>query len=419
MTPASSADAHDLLIEHWAAPRQHLRLAVVTETFPPEINGVALTLARLLEVLRQRGHAIQLVRPRQRAEGGLAQVVFDQLLTRGMPIPRYPHLRLGLPAKKRLVSAWTQQRPDVVHIATEGPLGWSALKAARKLRLPVSTDFRTHFESYSAHYGLGWLKKPIEGYLRKFHNQADCTLAPTEALAQQLSRARYERVQVVSRGIDAGDFSPTHRQEALRASWGALPGDPVALYVGRLAPEKNLPLLARAAAAAQAANPRLKWVVVGDGPGAEQWRQALPGAHFAGPRSGADLARHYASADWFAFPSLTETYGNVVPEAMASGLAVLAYDRAAAAELIVHEHSGLLVPVGDEAQFVAQALRLATEPALAARLGAQARAAVQARSWDAIADQMEQLWAALLSPEASPRGRGNHWIYREKQASGA
>jgi len=387
----------DLLIQQLPPQRHSLRLAVVTETYPPEINGVALTLACLVHTLRERGHAIQLIRPRQPVEGSPAQAVFDQVLTRGIPIPRYPNLRLGLPSKRLLVSTWMQQRPDVVHIATEGPLGWSALRAARKLRLPVSTDFRTHFESYSQHYGVGWLRKPIESYLRKFHNQADCTLTPTESLQQSLVRARFERVHVVSRGVDTHRFHPSHRSQALRHTWGAAPGQPVALCVGRLAPEKNLSLLIRTVQMTHATNQHLKWVIVGDGPARKDLQAALPQAHFAGSRSGNDLAAHYASADWFAFPSLTETFGNVVPEAMASGLAVLAYDRAAAAELIRHEQTGLLAPPGDEAQFLACAHRLAAEPDLAPRLAAAGQSAVQHMGWEAIADQMEAIWSNLMA----------------------
>ena len=393
--------APELLIEHLVPPRRALRLAVVTETYPPEINGVALTLARLMTALQARGHLIQLVRPRQ---GMDTQSTPEQLLTRGMPIPRYPHLRLGLPAKKRLIAAWTLQRPDLVHIATEGPLGWSALQAARKLRLPVSTDFRTNFHAYSRHYGVGWLKKPIAAYLRKFHNLADCTMVPTEELRQQLAQARFERLHVVARGIDTQAFSPTWRDPALRAAWGVAEGtgQRVALYVGRLAPEKNLPLLVRTVCAMQAADPLLKWVVVGDGPARAELQARLPDALLVGAKTGEALARHYASADLFVFPSLTETYGNVVPEAMASGLAVLAFGQAAAAELIVHQHTGLLAPAGDEEGFVRQGLVLARQPTLSAQLGQQARQAVLDRDWTQIATQVESIWADLVADGSAP-----------------
>src|SRR3954465_13976687 len=139
-----------------------LRIAFVTETYPPEINGVSLSVARFIEGLRRRNHEIQLVRPRQaRADQGGGTREFEQVLMRGLPIPRYPGLKMGLPAKRALTELWSLHRPDLVHIVTEGPLGWSALQAALKLKLPVTSDFRTNFHAYSMHYGVGWLKKPI------------------------------------------------------------------------------------------------------------------------------------------------------------------------------------------------------------------------------------------------------------------
>ena len=170
-------------IEQYPAPRHSLRLAVVTETYPREINGVALSLGRMVHGLRERNHDIQLIRPRQLPTDQAAKNPgFDELLTGGLPIPRYPNLRMGLPAKRVLINQWLHQRPDLVHIITEGPLGWSALQAAAKLKIPVCSDFRTNFHSYSQHYGIGLLKKPIVAYLRKFHNRTLATLVPTEQL---------------------------------------------------------------------------------------------------------------------------------------------------------------------------------------------------------------------------------------------
>ena len=159
-----------ILVEQLPASRRCLRLAVVTETYPPEVNGVALSLSRFVEGLRERNHEIQLIRPRQALlDLPARRERFDEMLTFGMPIPRYPDLKMGLPAKRALIKQWTLKRPDLVHIVTEGPLGWSALQAALKLKIPVCSDFRTNFHAYSLHYGIGWLKKPIVAYLRKFH----------------------------------------------------------------------------------------------------------------------------------------------------------------------------------------------------------------------------------------------------------
>jgi len=390
-----------IVCEHLCAPRRSLRIATVTETWPPEVNGVAKSAARFVEGLRALGHDIQIVRLRQtQAE----RSVGEEILMRGMAIPRYPELRMGLPAKRALLRLWTLRRPDVVHIVTEGPLGWSALEAARKLRLPAVSDFRTNFHAYSTHYGLGWLRRPILAYLRKFHNRTLATLVPTEAMRGELHGLGFERLRVIGRGVDTALFDPGRRDARLRASWGAGPDDPVVLYVGRLAPEKNLSTLAAAAEAAQTANPRVRLVFVGDGPARPELAERFPWAIFAGARRGADLAAHYASGDVFLFPSLTETYGNVTLEAMASGLAVLAYDYAAAAAVIRHGTSGVLVPSADETAFVSHAAALAAEPQRARRLGEGARREALGRSWLRVSRELEAVLAAAAcigEPQAS------------------
>src|SRR5262249_1466408 len=169
-----------------------LRIAVVTETFPPEVNGVAKSAARFVEGLSARGHRLQVIRRRQAGEDG-GEDGLEQVLMRGVSIPRYPDLKMGLPAKRALARLWSFRRPDIVHVVTQGPLGWSALRAAAKLKLPVVSDFRTNFHAYSQHYGVGWLKKPILAYLRKFHNRTLCTLVPTDALRADLAAAGVKR----------------------------------------------------------------------------------------------------------------------------------------------------------------------------------------------------------------------------------
>lgn len=368
-----------------------LRLAVVTETYPPEVNGVAMTIGRTVAALRERGHFVQLVRPRQRAgEAPLHQPDLAEVLVRGLPIPSYEGLRLGLPAKRMLLRQWTSARPDVVHVVTEGPLGRSALHAARRLGLPLTTGFHTNFHSYSRHYGVGFMKNLIAAYLRRFHNRADATMVPTEELRAALVRAGYENVRVVARGVDTHLFSPTRRNAALRAAWGARSDAPVALCVGRLAPEKNLALVARCAQALEAARPGTRMVWVGDGPERGALQKRHPGHIFAGVRTGEDLAAHYASGDLFLFPSMTETFGNVTLEAMASGLAVVAYDYAAAREHIAHGINGMLARFGAADDFVTQACA-AAEPRRLEQLRAAARTAAERIDWSRVFDDFESV----------------------------
>jgi glycosyltransferase involved in cell wall biosynthesis len=398
------------LLEHQYAPRRALRLAFVTETYPPEVNGVAVTLARVVEGLHARGHTLQMVRPRQHAaHSARDEARYSEVLVRGLPIPRYPELKMGLPARRRLLRLWTEQRPDAVHIVTEGPLGWSALCAALQLGLPVVSDFRTNFHAYSRHYGVGWLRAPVMAYLRHFHNRTACTMVPTESLRSELTAAGLKGLRVVARGVDAQRFSPVHRSEALRASWGADAGTCVAMCVGRLAPEKNLEAVVAAYQAMRGDDPRTRLVLVGEGPERARLAQRCPDALFTGVRHGADLAAHYASADVFLFPSITETYGNVVPEAMASGLAVVAYDHAAAGYLIRHGENGLLARCDDTPDFCRVARRIAGDWALVRELGTQARSTALRLDWGRIVDAVEAQYtaaielAAAATPASPPR----------------
>ena len=387
----------DIVVDELPALRRSLRVAFVTETYPPEVNGVAATVARVVDGLHARNHEVQLVRPRQhRADGGAAQERFHEVLMRGLPIPRYPNLKMGLPSRRALLRLWSLRRPDIVHIATEGPLGWSALQAAHRLRLPVSSDFRTNFHAYSRHYGIGWLHRPIMAYLRRFHNAAHCTMVPTEALRRALDEYGFRNLIVLARGVDTDLFDPARRSAELRRQWGAADDALVVLHVGRLAHEKNLGLLLEAYRAMRQANAAARLVLVGDGP-ARRWVQAeCPQAHLAGMRTGAELAAHYASGDVFVFPSTTETFGNVTPEAMASGLPVLAYDYAAAGTLIRSGDNGVLAPFDDRDGFIAQAIDLARDPARLASIGERARASALELSWERIVEQLEAVFAATI-----------------------
>jgi glycosyltransferase involved in cell wall biosynthesis len=390
-----------LLIESYSAEPASLRIAVVTETFPPEVNGVAMTLGRIVNGLIQRGHGVQVVRPRQSREEGVAREGLDEVLSRGLPVPAYGELRFGLPSKSRLVKLWSECRPDIVHVVTEGPLGWSAVAAARKLHLPLTSSFHTNFHSYTQHYGIGLLKSPIESYLRKLHNRTQATMVPTHAMQESLEGRGYNNVRLVSRGVAIELFSPLNRSYVLRAQWGAAPTDLVVILVGRLAREKNVGLVVSAFRAIQAKVPRAKLVFVGDGPMRKQLEESCPDAHFAGIRQREDLAAHYASGDLFLFGSLTETFGNVVPEALASGLAVVSYASAAAQELITHQQNGVLVPAGDEFAFVSAAVALAQDGDKQMQLREMAPRSVAGLSWSAVCASFEVVLRDVIEQQGT------------------
>jgi glycosyltransferase involved in cell wall biosynthesis len=387
----NSADT-SIVLEDYPASRRSLRVAVVTETWPPEVNGVAVTLAKLVQGLSQRNHDVQLIRPRQtKTDTGFNDSNLEEVLMKGMPIPRYPELKLGLPSKKTLVKTWTLRRPDVVHIATEGPLGWSALQAAKVLKLPVTSDFRTNFQSYSKHYGVGWLRKPIVAYLRKFHNATACTMVPTKELQRTLSENGFLNLKVVARGVDTSLFNLAKRDINLRQSWGANDQTKVIISVGRMAPEKNLDQVLRAFEALRFMGNQLKLVMVGDGPLREQFQLKYPEIIFPGMLDQTDLARYYASADLFVFPSQTETFGNVTLEALASGIPVLAFDCAAARDWVQTGVNGWLVPENYPEGFALQAVQIFKSPSLLAQVTQSTRQQIVRLDWDQIAEQVESV----------------------------
>lgn len=358
-----------------------LAITIVTETYPPEINGVAMTISRLVDGLRTNGHRVNVVRPKQPLDAEHSDLTLP-----GFPLPGYAGLRFGLPAKRRLCAEWRRVRPDVVHVVTEGPLGWSAVAAARALNIPVTSGFHTNFDNYSRHYGFGWLQPSVAAYLRSFHRRTKATLVPTESLAASLAGQGLSGVQVVGRGVDIELFDPARRSDALRAEWGLEPEDLAVLTVGRVAAEKNIGLALQAFDAIKDRCPTARFILVGDGPMLPKIRERHPEHYFSGQRRGIDLATHYASGDIFLFPSLTETFGNVTQEALASGLSVVAFRSAAAAEMIVDHENGRTVTPGDEAAFIHAAIAAAQKNP---KLRQNARQSVMSSGWGPVSRRFE------------------------------
>ena len=373
-----------------------MRLAYVTETYPPELNGVSLTAARAVRYLRGRGHDVCLVRPKQAADD--CALMSNDLCTFGCPIPMYPDLRFGLSSATALQERWLRADTQLVHVATEGPLGWAAITAAQRLGLPVTSDFRTNFHQYARYYGAAWVAPLVQAYLRRFHARTWRSFVPTQETLRDLSHAGFERLHVIGRGVDSRRFAPDWRSLELRHRWSP-DGGPVLLYVGRIAVEKNVELALLAYRMARAEVPTTRMIVVGDGPRRAALAREFADVSFVGAQRGEALSRHYASADVFVFPSLSETFGNVVLEALASGLPVLAFDTAAAAEHVRDRVSGRLVRRGDERGFVDAACRLVSEHERLAPMRAQARAAAQRADWGSALAAFEQQLVKVIDAQ--------------------
>ena len=372
--------------------RPKLKIAIVTETWPPEINGVALSLLQLCKGLQQQGHKILLVRPQQ----SLKCEEFSpnkECLVIAQTLPKYPGLQFGWPQYLKVSKALAGFSPDVVHIVTEGPLGLTALQAAKARNIPVSSGFHSPFQDFSRFFDLAFLLKPIQGYLRWFHNSTDMTCVPSKDTEKALRGFGITcPLSIVGRGVDTEKFSPQYRCQKLRESWHAGDDTTVMLYVGRLSPEKEIHLLIQSYAAMQRMQHRkFKLVIVGDGPDRTRLEQMAENCEvvFTGSLTGKNLATAYASADVFVFASQVETFGNVVLEAMASGLPVVAYDYACASQYVEHGVSGWLSPLGQVNTFIQTLYQLPARSELKQK-GIHALKHVKQSGWQQPVYQMEQ-----------------------------
>ncbi len=376
-----------------------MNIDIVTDTFAPDINGVAMTLGRLSDGLRKRGHHVHVIRTGKGKRG--------ETIAASVPLPGYKEVRVGLPGPFKLRERWQNQRPDVIYVATESPLGKSAVKAAKALGIPVATGFHTNFHEYMERYNLRGLQTVTMAYLKRFHGRADCTLAPSPELVERLTAEGFTNVHLLGRGVDTSLFDPKKRCETLRGEWGARSAAPVALVVGRVAAEKNLELAMMAFSQMRVSVPDLRCVVVGDGPLREKLAAKHPSVHFAGVQTGEALARHYASADILLFPSETETFGNVVLEGMASGLVTVTYDYAAAARFVAHGVNGLKAPKANAAAFLDQA-----QAALAIRAGHEmrisARELAETQGWTSVVAEFEARLKSIIHTEKNPAKPYSH-----------
>ncbi len=359
-----------------------MKIDIITDTFLPDVNGVAMTLGRLTDGLKQRGHQVHVIHTGATAGN-------EETCTAALPLPGYKEVRVGLPKPFKLRNRWSKKRPDVIYVATESPLGKSALKAANALGIPAASGFHTNFHQYMQQYGVGGLQSMAMAYLKNFHQRASCTLTPSQDMVDLLTAEGLENVYLLGRGVDTSLFAPSRRCEALRASWGVDAATPVALMVGRVAAEKNFDLAMKTFARMREVLPDARCVVVGDGPLREKLSTEHPGVLFTGVKTGAELAKHYASADVLIFPSETETFGNVLLEGMASGLATVSFDYAASALHVRTGLNGFNVPKGDNDGFIHQTLNALTlnadDP-----LRRAARETAESLGWDKVVEQFER-----------------------------
>ena len=363
-----------------------MRIALFSETYLPQRNGVAIILERLVRHLCREGHEVLVATasPGQQDTGVALPERCTLLQIPSLPLPRYPDLRLAAPLSRSLLRAVRQFKPDVIHVLTEYSLGLIGLRVAKSLGIRAVASYHTNIPLLLRYYGVGWLAEPCWRYLRWFHSHAAFTYCPSATTAERLRERGFRNVRVWSHGVEIDRFNPMHRSAEARERHG--PTDTVhLLYVGRLTPEKDLPVLFDAYRQVVAADPLRPVHLTLAGDGAYALRTAAkapPGVTFAGYLEGPALTRAYASADVFVFPSRVETQGNVVLEALASGLPVVGAAEGGVLENVHHDVNGLLCVPGDPQSFAEGILKLVQQPQLRAELGRNARALAEGRAWD-------------------------------------
>lgn len=368
-----------------------MRVAIVTESFPPDLNGVAHSVVRVADHLVRRGHHPVVIAPAPVA-GTVATPSHNYPVLRipSVALPRYRDFRVGLPGP-RLADALRESAPDVVHLASPFVLGARAVSLAARHDLPSVAVYQTDVASYARLYRLGWGETVAWRWLRGIHNAAGRTLAPSRTAVAELAAHGVDRVRLWRRGVDAARFDPARRSDRLRRLL-APNGEVLVGYVGRLAVEKRVELLA-----ATCRLPGVRVVVVGAGPASREVQAALPGACFVGARHGNLLARLYASLDIFVHTGPYETFGQTVQEAMASGLPVVAPAAGGPLDLVTPGSTGTLVPPGDADALADAVAALVADPERRRAYGVAGRAAIAARSWAAVGDELLGHYAELLT----------------------
>jgi phosphatidylinositol alpha 1,6-mannosyltransferase len=375
-----------------------MRIAIITESFPPDVNGVAHCVVRVAENLVRKGHHPLVIAPEPGRTAADADRLFAFPVERvpSVPVPGYPTFRLGLPSPATR-KAIVRHGADVVHLASPVALGAWGTRVARAEHLPTVAVYQTDLPSYARAYRLGRATEAFAWkWLRDIHNSAGRTLAPSSPTAADLDARGMERVRLWGRGVDTERFNPSLRDERLRAELA--PGGEVLVgYVGRLAIEKRVDLLASVASL-----PGVRLAVTGGGPLEEELRAAMPAAAFLGMRYGDDLARIYASLDVFVHTGPFETFGQTIQEAAASGLPVVAPASGGPVDLVDDGETGYLVEPGNPGALATAVRALAADPALRARLGAAGRRRVLGRTWSALTDELIGHYAAVINADAVP-----------------
>ena len=378
-----------------------MRIAYFTESLLPHVDGVSRTLAQLFGYLERGGADFRVFSPfvpppELPWSGRVRRVPYVRF-------PLYPDYRVSVPFGHGAARRLDDYAPDLVHVVSPTPMASWAQRYAKRRGIPVVSSFHTHFVSYFRFYGFGGLEGFGWRMLKRFYDRCRVVYAPSHAIIRELAEHGIANTELWSRGIDTSRFSPNHRDAGLREMAGAADGTPVLLMVSRLVKEKDMADLVEMDRALRARGNRYRLVLVGDGPMRGELEAALPDAFFAGHQSGEALARWYASGDVFVFPSTTETFGNVILEAQASGLPAVVVDRGGPPDLVEPGQTGFVARPNDPADLAARVEPLLRDASERARMGELARAAAGERDWSAINGRLVESYRRVIATHGDGR----------------
>lgn len=384
-----------------------IRLALFSDTYTPQLNGVTRTLERLVAAIRERGGAVRVYTTTDPGTPDPAGITGSIWRRPSVPFWAYPQLRIAAPVLGEAYKDLRAWRPTIIHTATPFGMGLAGRACARALRVPLVSSYHTSFNEYAKFYHMGALSGPGWTYVRWFHNSGVRTFVPTRAVLNELAQLQFKRLAVWGRGVDGARFSPAFRSHAVRANLGADDDTIVVAYVGRLAAEKGLDvalgaireLSAPPGPAAAGSHPRILFAIAGDGPYAEHCRKSVPdgaAVRFVGPLEGRALSEFYASADLFIFPSATDTFGNVLLEAMASGLPVIGAASGPTRELL-SAGGGITFTPGDAHALAAAILSLAGDAARRESIAGDGSRYAATCSWGCIFDDLVGAYCDVIA----------------------
>ncbi len=380
-----------------------MKVVYFTESLYPNVDGVSRTLARLFATLEREAVDFRVFAPFR----PWPQVSWRDRVTTVpyLRFPLYPDYRVSLPLLRRVAKELESDPPDLVHLVSPTPMAYRVQRLAKRLEIPFVASFHTHFVSYFPHYGVGRLEWLGWRLLRGFYRDCERIYAPSRSIERELTEHGIERVEIWSRGIDLDRFSPVHRDEMLRSTVPGAATDPILLLVSRLVKEKDLGDLIRVDQLLRSRGVPYRFVVVGDGPMRRELELAMPAAHFVGASSGMELSAWFASADVFVFPSTTETLGNVVLEALASGVPAVVVDRGGPQDLIENGRNGYVARAKDIVDIADRVADLLVDADLRLRMAKGARASAGDRDWEVINGRLLESYARVVDQYRARRGR--------------